>query len=136
MKTIIDNRTGISISGTNDDMDIFTAILQKSYSDEAAYISILREQGFKAAHPNDGWANKKPNIIYLRYPIFNDGLNIGDKLMIGNYYNKVKKAVIITEILLNNIDSVYNEYKYIPIVNENKRNKKLTSSLFFRIFGL
>jgi len=47
------------------------------------WIKELRAVGFKAAHPNDGWVNREKNEIYFAYPYFNDGADIGDKVMIS-----------------------------------------------------
>lgn len=58
-------------------------ICTKAEQGEAAWIAELRNKGFKAAHPNDGWVNRKDNEIVLCYPQFNDGLKIGDTMMLG-----------------------------------------------------
>lgn len=47
------------------------------------WIKELRSKGIKACHPNDGWVDRKRNRIHLAYPLFNDGLNVGDKIMLG-----------------------------------------------------
>lgn len=48
-----------------------------------AWIAYLRGQGFKAAHPNDGWVNRSVNSLQFVYPHFNDGAKAGDKVMLG-----------------------------------------------------
>ena len=47
------------------------------------WIADLRARGFKASHPNDGWVNREENEVHLAYPQFDDGVQIGDKLMLG-----------------------------------------------------
>ena len=48
-------------------------------------ISELREKGVKALHPNDGWIDRENKIAQFCYPRFNDGVNIGDKIALGDY---------------------------------------------------
>ena len=52
-------------------------------SDERAWITRLREQGAKAAHPDDGWVDRERNRIHLTYPQFDDGVRVGDLLALG-----------------------------------------------------
>lgn len=44
---------------------------------------MLRRAGIKAAHPDDGWVDRKKNTIHFAYPQFNDGAGIGDKIALG-----------------------------------------------------
>jgi hypothetical protein len=50
---------------------------------ERQWIAGLREQGVKAAHPDDGWVNRDEHKIHLAYPQFDDGLEVGDLLALG-----------------------------------------------------
>ena len=59
--------------------------------EEKQWISQLRKQGFKAAHPNDGWVDRKNNKLHLAYPQFNDGAKVGDKVMLGWPTDKPEK---------------------------------------------
>lgn len=61
----------------------------------------LRKEGFKAAHPNDGWVDRENNIITLCYPQFNDGVGVGDKMMLGRADDKPEKLrpVLLVEKL-------------------------------------
>ena len=54
---------------------------------EWLWIEGLRKAGFKAAHPNDGWVDRKNNVVQLVYPQFNDGADIGDLVMLGWHNN-------------------------------------------------
>lgn len=47
------------------------------------WIADLRVLGFKAAHPNDSWVNREENEVHLCYPQFDDGVQVGDLLMLG-----------------------------------------------------
>jgi len=57
--------------------------VNKAQTAESEWIKNLRIEGYKAAHPNDGWVNREENKIHLAYPQFNDGLQVGDKMMLG-----------------------------------------------------
>ena len=35
-----------------------------------AWIRVLQEQGVAAAHPDDGWVNRKENCVHFCYPHF------------------------------------------------------------------
>lgn len=50
----------------------------------AQWITKLRGDGISAAHPDDGWVNRKENEVFLCYPDFNDGVAIGSKIALGN----------------------------------------------------
>jgi len=56
---------------------------RKYEHDEKEWVEMLRRNGFKAAHPNDGWVNREENKVQLVYPQFDDGLKVGDKMMLG-----------------------------------------------------
>jgi len=47
------------------------------------WIRALRQQGIRAAHPDDGWVNRADNEVHLCYPHFDDGLGVGDLLALG-----------------------------------------------------
>lgn len=48
------------------------------------WISALRESGFKASHPDDGWVDRKRNTVHFAYPQFDDGVEVGDRIALGN----------------------------------------------------
>lgn len=62
---------------------------------EKEWIKKLRTEGFKASHPNDGWVDRKNKSICLAYPHFNDGLQVGDKLMLGwpSFYDGFTQSI-------------------------------------------
>lgn len=67
--------------------------------DEQDWVKELRAQGVKACHPNDGWVDRENNKIHLCYPLFNDGVGVGDKIMLGWVNDKKSHRLIeVTEI--------------------------------------
>ncbi len=48
------------------------------------WIAKLRNQGVKAAHPDDSLVNQTANTVTFSYPQFNDGLDVGDFLALGD----------------------------------------------------
>ncbi|TET74376.1 MAG: hypothetical protein E3J43_09945 [Candidatus Heimdallarchaeota archaeon] len=61
----------------------YNQICREHENEKTAWIKELREQGFKAAHPNDGWVDRKNDSFQLGYPQFDDGIAVGDKVMLG-----------------------------------------------------
>jgi len=59
-------------------------IIEQGRNDERRWIEELRGQGFKAAHPNDGWVDRERNVLTFCYPQFNDGAGVGDLVMLGS----------------------------------------------------
>lgn len=49
----------------------------------AMAIADLRAQGVKAAHPDDGWVDRRRNEVRFVYPAFNDGVQVGDVIALG-----------------------------------------------------
>lgn len=54
---------------------------QKKHDD---WIIFLRKNNISAAHPDDGWIDRKNNRIHFAYPAFNDGIKNGSLVAIGN----------------------------------------------------
>ena len=50
---------------------------------EDAWITQLRSDGVKAAHPDDGWVDREKNTIHFAYPQFDDGVKVGDRIALG-----------------------------------------------------
>jgi hypothetical protein len=64
-------------------IETWNAVRQQMADEQQIWIANLREQGVKAAHPDDGWVNRKENFVYLEYCQYNDGLKVGDVLALG-----------------------------------------------------
>lgn len=83
-----DKKTGVvarSHDATGDRiLQTFAAICEQRKQDETAWISALRTAGVKAAHPDDGWVDRKANVVQLQYPRFNDGVAVGDMVALGD----------------------------------------------------
>jgi hypothetical protein len=65
---------------------------------EIDWISQLRAEGIKAAHPDDGWVDRTNNQFQLQYPQFNDGVNEGDLVALGWPSYETCRIVKVTNI--------------------------------------
>ena len=77
-------------------------ICNDSDNKKRAFIETLRAAGFKAAHPNDGWVDRQNNTIILCYPRFNDGLGVGDSMMIGSHYDSPEELRPVKIVAIDN----------------------------------
>jgi len=50
---------------------------------EDDWIATLRAKGVKAAHPDDGWVDRKENSVHFAYPQFDDEVKVGDTIALG-----------------------------------------------------
>lgn len=70
----------------------FTALYNQICDEQEAslqrWIADLRDAGFKAAHPNDGWVNHETNEMHFAYAHFNDGVEIGSTVMLGQPWDR------------------------------------------------
>lgn len=82
------NRQNITVTGDPAIVATWNAIRKQSEQEELAWVGNLRAQGFKAAHPNDGWVDREAKAIYFAYPQFNDGAGIGDMVMLGWHFTE------------------------------------------------
>jgi hypothetical protein len=62
----------------------YDRICREEKQKETEWIKKLRAFGIKAAHPNDGWHEKEHQEVTLCYPRFNDGVEIGDQIALGD----------------------------------------------------
>ena len=76
------------VSGDPKFVALWHQICDEKDADQRRWVTALREAGFKAAHPNDGWVNRKDNEVFFSYPQFNDGAGIGDLVMLGWPWDK------------------------------------------------
>ena len=79
----MDNIKDCLVGGTPETRAMWHTICDEMKQKKADWIAELREQGFKAAHPNDGWVDREKNIISFCYPQFDDGVEVGSKVMLG-----------------------------------------------------
>lgn len=56
-------------------------------AEEKQWVAQLRSIGIKAAHPDDGWVDRKKSehhdFVQFSYPQFDDGVRAGDKIALG-----------------------------------------------------
>lgn len=81
----------------------FVAAWRKSVSDgetsEREWVSRLRADGYRAAHPNDGWVDRENNSVQLVYPQFKDKVEVGCLVMLGWCSDKAShRPVVVTHI--------------------------------------
>jgi hypothetical protein len=69
--------------GRVDAMKMASDIATSMEQEQQAWIAKLRAEGVKAAHPDDGWVNRKDNVLQFVYPQFNDGAGCGDLVALG-----------------------------------------------------
>ena len=74
----------------------YANICRKVQEEKRVWVDMLRSNGIKAAHPDDGWVNRKENKVHFAYPQFDDGISIGDKVALG--HPKKWRVVEITDI--------------------------------------
>ena len=75
----------------------FNQICRDSHDKKQLWITELRAVGIKAAHPDDGWVNRKINHIYFCYPHFNDGAKKGDLVALGWHFEKHRIVRLIDD---------------------------------------
>lgn len=74
---------GYHVSGEPDCIRRVARIDADMQAEKREWIASLRACGVKAAHPDDGWVDRRANTIHLSYATFNDGLAAGDLLALG-----------------------------------------------------
>ncbi len=62
---------------------LYASIANDMEREQDDWIAALRADGVKAAHPDDGWVNRKDNFVQFVYPQFNDGAKAGDLVALG-----------------------------------------------------
>lgn len=71
------------ISGHGDGVMLYVSIAVSMEREQDEWIAALRSVGVKAAHPDDGWVNRKDNLVQFVYPQFNDDAKAGDLVALG-----------------------------------------------------
>lgn len=81
---------GMFKSSTPEGQVLWNQIITDSEISYNNMVDRLRAAGIKACHPDDGWVRRecptRPEIagsVYLCYPQFNDGPDIGDTIALG-----------------------------------------------------
>lgn len=71
------------VSGRPDFVALFADIATRHEQEQAEWVAALRAAGIKAAHPDDGWVNRRDHFVQFVYPQFNDGAKAGDLVALG-----------------------------------------------------
>lgn len=85
----VDPDTGIEITSNgseagNDFITGYARIVEKNKEEEAKWIEELKEKGVCAAHPDDGWVDRKNKVVWFVYPqFFEADCGQGDLVALG-----------------------------------------------------
>lgn len=90
----------------------YNQICEDYENSRALWISELKANGYKAAHPDDGWVNRENNTVQFAYPHFNLFPQVGDKIMLGWHSEPNNRTVEITSVQEVGICSKRTEYKF------------------------
>ena len=123
-------------------VDGYYKIVAKIKIDEQIWIEKLRADGVKACHPNDGWVDRENNKIHLCYPLFNDGVGVGDKIMLG-WVNDKKSERLVEVTKIENSLLTYYHFKdvreainFIPEKQQKKTTKNGRSVFYIACYKL
>jgi hypothetical protein len=75
---------GLCQSDNYNAINLWNSIVLEQKYKERDWIDDLKSKGVKAAHPDDGWIDRKENSIYFAYPQFNEGVQINDIIALGD----------------------------------------------------
>ena len=85
----------VKVSGDAKFVMLWAEICRNQELEKAEWVDMLRSNGIKAAHPNDGWINRERDYLTFQYPQFNDGADIGDLVMLGWPSTKEDKLLLV-----------------------------------------
>jgi hypothetical protein len=91
----------------------YNQICEDYKSNKDSWIQSLKDQGYKAAHPNDGWVDREKNTVQFVYPHFNLCPQIGDKIMLGWHSESNNITAEVISIQEKGITHRYIEYGFI-----------------------
>ena len=92
----------------------YNQICTEYVNKEKEWIKNLRAAGFKAAHPNDGWVDRKNYTVIFVYPQFDDGAGVGDIIMLGRATDKLEEQLPVK--LIDTIDLQFSKrFKFVDI---------------------
>lgn len=89
--------TGERVQGDSKFIEMYKNICEESDKKKEKWIQWLRSFGIKAAHPNDGHHDRENCEFHLAYPYFDDGINEGDSVALGDFDNFVVIKVLETK---------------------------------------
>ncbi len=102
--------------GQHEFLDRWAAICRQGQRDLNEWRSMLRANGVKAAHPDDGWVDRDALTVFFCYPHFDDGVRIGDTIALGWDWQWRLVSVV------GKIEGFQARWKYLPLPGtEHKR---------------
>jgi len=69
-------------------VDVYQSVCKDMETDKHRWTNSLRQAGYKASHPNDGWVDWEKHEVTFCYPQFNDCAGKGDKVVLGWPFSK------------------------------------------------
>lgn len=126
-----DKKTGISVSANDSSgaefLRRFREISDRYDKLSSDWIENLIASGVKAAHPNDGWVERRDDggKVTFSYPYFNHGPKVGDKIALG--YHEEFHIVTVTQITKNMFSEDIVSYHFkedIRRISSKKSGKK------------
>lgn len=101
--------------------DVWTDICRPAQRSHNEWVVMLKANGVKLAHPDDGWVNRSENYIDPSYPSFDLNPQSGDLIALGTY--EKYRLVRVTEIGLWGMGQ-YKRYHFVDfdISHLPKRN--------------
>lgn len=88
----------VTVSGDPEFVALWHKIGSEMEHQEIDWVSQLRAEGIKAAHPDDGWVDRTNNEFQFQYPQFNDGVKEGSLVALGWPSYKTCRIVRVTNI--------------------------------------
>jgi len=116
------SKDGLCESSNPEFVATWNNVVEEQRIKETKWVEDLRSQGVKAAHPDDGWVNRKEDSVLLCYPQFNDGVEVGDTIALGWAWDDTR-LVKVTDIIVLPFGNP--RYKFEPMeieVEEKKMN--------------
>lgn len=95
--------------------ELWVNICLDSQRQHDRWVSDLRAQGVKAAHPDDGWVDRERDSVQFAYPQFDDGPQVGDVIVLGWPSEPVKNRwVEVTKIAESFLGCIHYYFKDSP----------------------
>lgn len=69
----------------NEALATFARLTREYEANQLEWARTLMRQGIKAAHPDDGWVDRKKNTFVLMYPEFRSDISVGSLVALGNH---------------------------------------------------
>lgn len=87
-KTVVEHTDEFgTVQGDADFVGLWIGIGNQMREEQDRWIAGLRTMGVKAAHPDDGWVDRKKadrhDFVQFVYPQFDDGVSQGDLIALG-----------------------------------------------------